>query len=116
MLINIHKITLLLHLIENASTSNYRTKITQETVETAIMILEFYFTNFKIVLEENIVERNKLPSPEDVIRLAIQNNACQSDVVAITKLHKSSVSRKWNKQLNNLQPETINKISGNTNK
>lgn len=115
MLINIHKIALLLHLIESASTSSYNTKIKQETVETAMMLLEFYFTNFKIVLEENIVERNKLPSPEDVIRLAIQNNACQSDVVAITGMHKSSVSRKWKRQLNNLQPETTNITSGNAN-
>lgn len=101
MLINIHKITLLLHLIENASTSSCSNKITKETVETAILILEFYFTNFKIVLEENIVEQNKLPCLEDVIRLAMKNKATQSDVVAITGLHKSTVSRNWNKLLNN---------------
>ncbi len=95
-----------MHLQENARTNIYGNKITQEAVETAILILEFYLTNFRIVLEENISEQKKLPTPEDVIRLAISNNATQNDVVAVTGMHKSSISRKWNKELNNLQPPT----------
>lgn len=99
MMINIHKISLLTHLILNSKRHTYQSKINIETVEIAILILEFYFINFKIVLEENITQNNKLPSTEDIIKLAIKNNACQKDVVAITGMDKSSISRKWNKEL-----------------
>jgi hypothetical protein len=54
MLINIHKLALLVHLIENADNNDFRKPITLATLETAILINEFYFTNFKIILEENI--------------------------------------------------------------
>ncbi|RTY90595.1 DUF3987 domain-containing protein [Flavobacterium sp. GT3R68] len=74
-------------------------KINTETIEIAILILEFYFINFKIVLDENINKKEKLPTTEDIIRLAIKNNASQKDVVAITGMNKSSISRKWNNEL-----------------
>lgn len=102
MLINIHKITLLIHLVNNAHTAHFNKPITLKTLELAILINEFYFTNFKIIVEENITQNNKLASPEDVIKLAIKNNACQKDVVAITGMDKSSISRKWNKILEQL--------------
>jgi hypothetical protein len=96
MMINIHKITLLMHLILNSKRQTYQSKINVETVETAILILEFYFINFKIVLDENISQKEKLPTTEDIIRLAIKNNASQKDAVAITGMNKSTISRKWN--------------------
>lgn len=99
MMINVHKITLLIHLILNSKKQTYQSKINLETVELAIQILEFYFINFKIVVQENIKQENKLPTTEDVIKLAIKNNACQKDVVAITGKDKSIISRKWNKIL-----------------
>lgn len=99
MMINIHKISLLTHLILNSKRHAYQSKINIETVEIAILILEFYFINFKIVLDENINQKEKLPTTEDIIRLAIKNNATQKDVVAITGMNKSSISRKWNNVL-----------------
>jgi hypothetical protein len=48
MLINIHKLALLVHLIENADTNDFRKPIQSATLET-ILINEFYFTNFKII-------------------------------------------------------------------
>ncbi|MFN7014316.1 MAG: DUF3987 domain-containing protein [Bacteroidia bacterium] len=99
MLINIHKITLLVHLIYNSYKINFSEPVTLKTLELAILINEFYFTNFKIIIEENITQNNKLPRTEDVIKLAIKNNACQKDVVAITGMDKSTISRKWNKEL-----------------
>ncbi len=96
MMINIHKICLLTHLILNSKRHTYQSKINIETVGIAILILEFYFINFKIVLDENINQKEKLPTTEDIIRLAIKNNASQKDVVAITGMNKSSISRKWN--------------------
>lgn len=94
MLINVHKLTLLIHLITYSSTNEYKQSITLQTVETAIQILEFYFLNFQIVVEENLVQNSKLPSTEDIIKLAIKNNATQKDIVAITGMDKSSISRK----------------------
>ena len=86
-------------MILNSKKQSYQNKINIETVEIAILILEFYFINFKIVLEENINQKEKLASVEDIIKLAIKNNATQKDVVAITGINKSSISRKWNIQL-----------------
>ncbi|WP_281322196.1 DUF3987 domain-containing protein [Flavobacterium aestivum] len=99
MMINIHKVSLLTHLILNSKRQAYQSKINTETIEIAILILEFYFINFKIVLDENINQKEKLPTTEDIIRLAIKNNASQKDVVAITGMNKSSISRKWNNEL-----------------
>jgi hypothetical protein len=99
MMINIHKISLLTHLILNSKRHTYQSKINIETIEIAILILEFYFINFRIVLDENINQKEKLPTTEDIIRLAIKNNAGQKDVVAITGMNKSSISRKWNNVL-----------------
>lgn len=99
MMINIHKISLLTHLILNSKRHTYQSKINIETIEIAILILEFYFINFRIVLDENINQKEKLPTTEDIIRLAIKNNASQKDVVAITGMNKSTISRKWNNEL-----------------
>jgi len=99
MMINIHKLSLLTHLIFNSEKQEYQSKMSIDTVEIAILILEFYFMNFKIVLDENINQKEKLPTTEDIIRLAIKNNASQKDVVAITGMNKSTISRKWNNEL-----------------
>lgn len=106
MLINIHKLTLLVHLIENASTSDFNKPIAIETLETAILINEFYFTNFKIILEENISKTDTEISVDDIIKIAMKNNASQKDVVTITGKDKGTISRHWNKIINAMQPAT----------
>lgn len=106
MLINIHKLTLLVHLIENAATNDFRKPITLKTLETAILINEFYFTNFKIILDDNISKTEKEISIDDIIKVAIKNNATQKDVVTITGKDKATISRHWNKIINALQPAT----------
>lgn len=114
MMINIHKITLLTHLILNSREQTYQSEINLETIEIAILILEFYFINFKIVLEENINYKEKLPTAEDIIRIAIKNNATQKDVVAITGMNKSSISRKWNNELTQLETRNFDNKASNT--
>lgn len=114
MMINIHKITLLTHLILNSREQTYQSEINLETIEIAILILEFYFINFKIVLEENINYKEKLPTTEDVIRLAIKNNATQKEVVAITGMNKSSISRKWNNELTQHATRNFDNKTSNT--
>ncbi|WP_426091948.1 DUF3987 domain-containing protein [Flavobacterium sp. DSR3-2] len=106
MLINIHKLVLLVHLIENADTDDFRKPITVETLETAILVNEFYFTNFKIILEENISKTETEVTIDEIIKVAIKNNATQKDVVAITGKDKATISRHWNKVINAMQPAT----------
>jgi hypothetical protein len=106
MLINIHKLALLVHLIENADTNDFRKPITVATLETAILVNEFYFTNFKIILEENISKTDIEATIDDIIKVAIKNNATQKDVVAITGKDKATISRHWKKVINAMQPAT----------
>jgi hypothetical protein len=106
MLINIHKLALLVHLIENADTNDFRKPITFKTLETAILINEFYFTNFKIILEENISITDREATIDEIIKVAIKNKATQKDVVAITGKDKATISRRWNKVLNATQRAT----------
>jgi hypothetical protein len=97
MLINIHKLALLVHLIQNALSSDFNKPISIDTLEIAILINEFYFTNFKIILEENISKTEKEATIDEIIKVAIKNNATQKDVALITGKDKSTVSRHWNK-------------------
>lgn len=106
MLINIHKLTLLVHLIKNASSADFRKPISIETLDLAILINEFYFTNFKIILEQNIASLEKDVTIDDIIIVAIKNGACQKDVVTITGKDKATISRHWNKIINKMQPAT----------
>lgn len=106
MLINIHKFTLLLHLIENASNINFEKRISIETLDTAILINEFYFTNFKIILELNIATIDKEISLDDIIKLAIKNGAVQKDIVVLTGKNKGTISRHWKKIISKMQPAT----------
>lgn len=106
MLINIHKITLIVHLIENARTNDYDKPISMQSLELAIKINEFYFTNFKIILEENISKSEKEISTDEIIREAMKNGANQKDVAAVTGKNKGTISRHWNKIINETQLAT----------
>jgi hypothetical protein len=106
MLINIHKLTLLVHLIKNASSADFRKPILIETLDLAILLNEFYFTNFKIILEMNVTTINKEATIDDIIKVAIKNGACQKHVVTITGKDKATISRHWNKIINKMQPAT----------
>jgi len=108
MQISIHKLCLLVHIMNNSINSNFRTFLSMQTVELAIKLNEFYFVNFKIILEENLQSSNKEPNLFDIIILAKKNGAQQKDVVAITGLHKGTVSKCWNKNSGNSQPATFN--------
>lgn len=106
MLINIHKWTLLLHLVENSTNNNFNKLISSETLDNAILINEFYFTNFKIILEQNTASLDKEATTDDIIKVAIKNGASQKDVVVITGKDKGTISRHWNKIINSMQPAT----------
>lgn len=106
MQISIHKFCLLVHMTNNSKDSNFRSVLSAETVELAIKLNDFYFNNFKIILDENLSSANKLPDIIAIIKIAKKNGAQQKDVVAITGVHKGTVSKYWNKDISNLQPAT----------
>ncbi|MCY2687566.1 DUF3987 domain-containing protein [Salinimicrobium sp. TH3] len=92
-LINIHKIVILTHLMKESASPELHLKIGLETVEDAIMIMDFYFTNFQIIVEK--LEGN-LPDidPNEVVKLGRRNNATQEQIAAVLGVNKSTVSRK----------------------
>ena len=104
--ISIHKHIILVHLIKNAKTGNFHHKIDVATVQLAIEINEFYFTNFKIINHQNQSKDTKPVDIDKVIELAIKNAAPQTSVVEISGLSKGTVSKRWNKVLNNTKLET----------
>lgn len=111
LMIYIHKLTLLVHLINNSQNSNFETSIEPKSADIAIIICEFYFNNFQIILEENYKYEEKPTNVNDIVKMAIKNNAQQKDVVAVTGLNKSTISRKWGDILNNQQlTTTLNQI------
>lgn len=97
MQISIHKFCLLIHIMKNAGQSNFRAILKEETVSLAIKINEFYFFNFRIVIEENFIKKGKMPELEDLIKLAKKNNASQKCVAELAGVHKSTVSKRWKK-------------------
>jgi hypothetical protein len=109
MLISIHKFTLLVHLIQNAGTNDYNRPIALDSVELAILISEFYLTNFKIILQETNSKSEKEPSLDDIIKFAIKNKAPQKYVAALMGKDKGTVSRHWNKIVSMMQPATATK-------
>lgn len=96
MQISIHKLCLLIHIMKNSINSNFRSVITLDTVELAIQLNEFFFLNFKIVIQENTSKNYQDPTLMEIIKLAKKNGAQQKDVVAITGFNKGTVSKKWN--------------------
>lgn len=105
MQISIHKLGLLVHMMINASTSNFRSVITLDTIKLAIELNEFYYFNFRIILEDNN-EGSNIPSVKDIIKYAQQKGLQQKDVMNFTRHNKGYISRTWNKQIPNRQQAT----------
>lgn len=107
MLISIHKLSLLVHLINNCKTNDYNKLISIESIDTAILINDFYLTNFKIVAAQNLDKSEKEATDEQIVKKAIKNNASQKDVAAVIGKNKSTVSRLFAKLT---QPATAKSI------
>jgi len=96
MLINIHKLTILLHLIKESSTPELCLEVNLQTVEEAIKVIDFYFTNFKIVLSK-LDGKSVQVKTEEVIKLGIENKATQEQIASVLGVNKSTISRKMQK-------------------
>lgn len=97
MQINIYKLALLIHLISNSMANGFQSPLSIQTVDLAILINEFYFTNFKLVLSHKKATLNSKDFLKEVIESAIKNNASQKDVTSITGRSKGYISKLWNK-------------------
>lgn len=91
--INIHKMTLLLHIVKASATPELRLTVNLETVEEAMRIIEFYRTNFKIIMA-SLNQKSIKVDKEEVIRIGLKNNATQEQIAAVLGVNKSTVSRK----------------------
>lgn len=107
--ISIHKLIILIHAIRS---NNIETTIEIETVSLAIKVNEFYFLNFKIINSEKENSKDQELNLNAAIRKAIQNNATQTDFIKVFGTPKSTLSRKWNENLNNMELETNGKKHG----
>ncbi|WP_458627993.1 DUF3987 domain-containing protein [Winogradskyella sp. PC D3.3] len=98
MQISIQKLCVILFIMEHAPKREFASKMSIKTVELAIELNEFYFINFKQIIEnnKNLKEDTSLTT-DAIIRLAKTNNASRKSVIEITGLNKSTISRKWNK-------------------
>ncbi|MGY5851485.1 DUF3987 domain-containing protein [Salegentibacter sp. F14] len=91
--INIHKLIILTHLIKESATPEFRLKIDLETVEEAIMIMDFYFTNFQIIIDK--LDNHTLDIDlNHVVRLGVRNKATQQEIASVIGKDKSTVCRK----------------------
>lgn len=97
MQISIHKLCILVFMMNNATKSNFINKLTLDNVELAIDINEFYFLNFKSIVDSNLKLKEQEPSLQGIIKMAKKNNAMQKTVAEITGLNKSTITRHWNK-------------------
>jgi hypothetical protein len=101
--ISIHKLIILVHAI---NCNNITSPIKVDTVKLAIKINKFYFLNFKILNSQKENSKKQPVNLDEIIRIAIKNNATQTDVIKVFNIPKSSLSRKWNEIINNIELET----------
>ncbi|MGJ5642808.1 DUF3987 domain-containing protein [Formosa sp. S-31] len=97
MQISVYKLCVVLFMIRHSKKSTFASSLTKEDVNLAIQVNEFYFHNFKYIIEQHINIQDKKIAIDEVIALAKQNNASQKAVVEVTGLHKGTISKKWNK-------------------
>jgi len=74
-----------------SSNMDYTKILDENTVDLAIMLNEYYFNNFKIILDENLSNAIKEPSIDEIIKLAKKNNASQKEKDLIDALSKRYV-------------------------
>jgi len=110
MQISIHKFCLLIHMMKISSDMDFTKLLDENTVDLAIMLNEFYFNNFKIILDENLKTVYKEPTLQEITLVAKKNNASQKAVAEVTGRSKGEVSKWWNKEKNNQKLETSKEL------
>jgi len=106
--INIHKVVLLLHLIKQSESGDYRIKVDAQTVEEAILICDFYFTNYKIIISQLNGKKQEKVSTESIIKVGMKNNATQVAIANVLGVDKATICRQMKKIKLAMQPATRN--------
>ena len=96
----------------NSADSAFQNQVTVETIDLAICVNEFYFTNFKLITSSIVKVVDDKTFRDEIFKKAILNGASQTNVIAITKLSKGRVSKIWNKHLDDMEKklETGNQL------
>jgi hypothetical protein len=97
MQISIQKLCIVVYVLNHSDNIDPRIEISDADVSLAIELNEFYYLNFKSIIDKVFVQKEKPVSIEDVIIMAKKNNASQKAVVELTGLSKGTISKKWNK-------------------
>jgi hypothetical protein len=94
MQINIHKIIVLIHGMENLTETNeLRTDVCLSTVKTAIDICNFYYENFKVLT--NFEQQGFSKQEENkIIKVGLKNCASMEEIARIIGVNKSTISRR----------------------
>ena len=87
----------------NSADSTFQNQVTVETIDLAICVNEFYFTNFKLITSSSVNVVDDKIFKEVLFKKAIRNGATQTDVIAITKLSKGQASKLWHKYLKEIE-------------
>ena len=110
MQISIHKFCLIVFMIENSIKSTFNSTLDEKMVDLAILLNEFYFNNFQIIIEENLKSQQREASLDEVIALAKKNDASQKSVAEVCGVHKGTVCKKWKKDINMATCNSIKKV------
>lgn len=97
MQISIHKLSLVLYMMYISEEMNYTKKLDTDIVELAILINEYFLNNFKIILEENYTNAKNEVILDDVIEVAIKNDALQTSIIDVFGISKSMTSKHFAK-------------------
>lgn len=99
MQINIHKIILLIHAMDNLIDSNEIVQtIKTETVETAIKVCDFYYLNFQFLT--NFEDKGFSKQEEGkIIKIGIEKELPMGDIAKLLGVNKSTISRRYHKFL-----------------
>ncbi|WP_338731954.1 DUF3987 domain-containing protein [Mangrovimonas cancribranchiae] len=99
MRISIHKLVLLLHLIKVSQEKDFYSQISLETLNLAIELNEFYYSNFKLITDKctQPTPLNKKDVVNEVINMAKNNNVPQNIIGQLTGYSNGYVSKLWNR-------------------
>jgi hypothetical protein len=99
MQINIHKIILLIHVMDNLSSSNkIEPQIEIDTVQTAIKVCDFYYLNFQFLTNFEVKGFSK-EEENKIIKIGIENKFSMESIAKLISVNKSTISRRYNRIL-----------------
>ncbi|MFV8281191.1 DUF3987 domain-containing protein [Christiangramia marina] len=97
MMINIHKVALVLHTMKESQHAGYKNIIEEHTMIESIRIMKFYQLNFENISEKYAGKDPVKLDQEAVLRKGKENGATCEQIAAVLGVNKSTVSRNLKK-------------------